>query len=84
MNDLIKKFAKDHLLQDKYDPDGQVIEGDYYEFDPQELQDFVQSIVKECIVQIQISTARDPQYTAQYKQSVGHIHKIRQHFGVEE
>ena len=84
MNDLIKEFAKDHLLQDKYDPDGQVIEGDYYEFDPQELQDFVQSIVKECIVQIQISTARDPQYTAQYKQSVGHIHKIRQHFGVEE
>ena len=83
MNDLIKELAKDHLLQDKYDPDGQVIEGDYYEFDPQELQDFVQLIVKECIVQIQLSTARDPQYTAQYKQSVGHIHKIRQHFGIE-
>ena len=84
MNDLIKELAKDHLLQDKYDPDGQVLEGDYYEFDPQELQDFVQLIVKECIVQIQLSTARDPQYTAQYKQSVGHIHKIRQHFGIEE
>lgn len=83
MNERILELAKDHLLQDKYGPDGQVIEGDYYEFDPQELQDFVQSIVKECIVQIQISTARDPQYTAQYKQSVGHIHKIRQHFGVE-
>jgi len=83
MNDLIKELAKDHLLQDKYDPDGQVLEGDYYEFDPQELQDFVQLIVKECIVQIQLSTARDPQYTAQYKQSVGHIHKIRQHFGIE-
>ena len=83
MNDLIKELAKDHLLQDKYDPDGQVLEGDYYEFDPQELQDFVQLIVKECIVQIQLSTARDPQYTAQYKQSVGHIHKIRQHFGIK-
>jgi hypothetical protein len=45
----IKELAKDHLLQDKYDADGQVIEGDYYEFDPQELQDFVQLIVKECI-----------------------------------
>ncbi len=48
MNDLIKELAKDHLLHDKYDPDGQVIEGDYYEFDPQELQNFVQLIVKEC------------------------------------
>ena len=83
MNEQILELAKDHLLHDKYGPDGQVIEGDYYEFDPQELQDFVQSIVKECIVQIQLSTARDPQYTVQYKQSVGHIHKIRQHFGIE-
>jgi hypothetical protein len=83
MNERILELAKDHLLHDKYGSDGQVIEGDYYEFDPQELQDFVQSIVKECIVQIQLSTARDPQHTAQYKQSVGHIHKIRQHFGIE-
>lgn len=40
-------------------------------------------IVRECIEQIQLSTARDPQYTPQYKQSVGHIHRIRKHFGVE-
>ena len=48
MNERINELAKDHLLHDKYDPDGQVLEGDYYEFDPQELQDFVQSIVEEC------------------------------------
>jgi hypothetical protein len=44
---------------------------------------FAELIVKECIEQIQLSTARDPQYTPQYKQSVGHIHRSRQHFGVE-
>ena len=48
MNERILELAKEHLLQDKYGPDGQVIEGDYYEFDSQELQDFVQLIVEEC------------------------------------
>ena len=45
---------------------------------------FAELIVKECIQQIQLSTARDPRDTAQYKQSVGHIRKIRKHFGIEE
>ena len=44
---------------------------------------FAESIVQECIVQIQLSTARDPQNSVQYKQSVGHIHRIREHFGVK-
>ena len=44
---------------------------------------FGKLIVQECIEQIQLTTARDPQTSAQYQQSVGHIHRIRQHFGIE-
>ena len=54
-----------------------------YLFRQKELQKFVELIAQECIVQIQLTTARDSQYTQQYKQSVGHIHRIRKHFGVE-
>jgi hypothetical protein len=45
---------------------------------------FAELIVQECIECIQLTTARDPRDTPQYKQSVGHIHRIRQHFGIEE
>lgn len=43
---------------------------------------FAQLIALECIKCIQLTTARDPRHTVQYKQSVGHIHRIREHFGV--
>lgn len=43
----------------------------------------IELVVQECIIQIQISTARDPQHTPQYQQSVGHQHKIRKHFEIE-
>ena len=48
MNELIKALAKDHLLNGKYNGDGEIIEGDYYEFDPDELVKFVELIVREC------------------------------------
>ena len=44
---------------------------------------FAELIIQECIVQIQISTARDPRDTPQYKQSVGHQRKIKEYFGIE-
>ena len=50
MNDIIKSLAKNHLLHDKYGPDGEVIEGDYYEFDERELVKFAESIVRQCAV----------------------------------
>jgi hypothetical protein len=34
----IVELAKEHLLHEKYNGDGDVIEGDYYEFDSEELQ----------------------------------------------
>lgn len=53
--------------------------GGYEIFDKEK---FAQMIVEECIEQIQLSTARDPRDTPQYRQSVGHVHRIRQHFGL--
>jgi hypothetical protein len=44
----------------------------------------IELVMMECIECIQLTTARDPRATPQYKQSVGHIHRIRQHFGIEE
>ena len=82
MNKIIKELAKEHLRHEMYASYGEIIETDYYEFSPAELQDFAQQIVQECIKCIQLTTARDPQNTVQYKQSVGHIHRIREHFGV--
>jgi hypothetical protein len=84
MNQQIQELADEHLRHEMYSAYGEIIEGDYYEFDPEELQEFVQSIVLECIKCIQLTTARDPQHTVQYRQSVGHIHRIREHFGVDE
>ena len=52
-------------------------------WDCEEFHKFSELLVKECIVQIQLTTARDPQHTVQYRQSVGHVHRIRKHFGVE-
>lgn len=48
MNERILELAKDHLRHEMYAAYGEIVEGDYYEFDPQELQDFVQLIVEEC------------------------------------
>ena len=53
-------------------------------WDMPECKKFAELIVEECIVQIQLTTARDPQTSAQYRQSVGHIHRIRRHFGLTE
>jgi hypothetical protein len=48
MNTRIKELAKEHLLHGKYNGDGDLIEGEYYEFDPDELEKFVELIVREC------------------------------------
>ena len=78
MNERIKELARDAGFKSN---DNQEVFLRVYE---QELKKFAELIVRECIQQIQLSTARDPRDTAQYKQSVGHIRKIRKHFGIEE
>jgi hypothetical protein len=49
MNKRIQELAKEHLLHEKYNGDGEIIEGDYYEFDPEELQKFTELIIQKCI-----------------------------------
>jgi hypothetical protein len=49
MNKRIQELAKEHLLHEKYNGDGDVIEGEYYEFDPEELQKFTELIIQKCI-----------------------------------
>lgn len=45
-DEQILALANDHLLNGKYNSDGYVIEGEYYELDKQELLNFVKSIIK--------------------------------------
>jgi hypothetical protein len=82
MNELIKRFAKDYLLQDKYTAYGEVIEGDYYEFDPVELVGFVKLIVKECIDKI--SQEQDLAEQNWLCDNGVHIcHELPKHFGLD-
>jgi hypothetical protein len=72
MNARIQELAKDHLRHEMYAAYGEIIEGDYYEFDPEELQEFVELIIQKCI-----------NYCGEnLSKTVGGALKI--HFGVEE
>jgi hypothetical protein len=73
MNETIKQF----MIQAGTDTSGKWMSIDNAER-------FAELIVLECIKCIQLTTARDPQHTVQYQQSVGHIHRIKERFGVEE
>jgi hypothetical protein len=78
MEDLIKEFARQAGFKVNWQhEDVQAIKMAQY-------KEFAELIVQECIVQIQLTTARDPQTSAQYRQSVGHIYRIRRHFGLTE
>ena len=78
MNDLIKEFARQSGFKVNWQhEDIQAIKMAQY-------KEFAELIVRECIKCIQLTTARDPQHTVQYKQSVGHLHRIREHFGIED
>ena len=68
----IVELAKEHLLHEKYNGDGDVIEGDYYEFDSEELQKFAELIIFECI---KLAVFKGDSSTAK---------AIKEHFGVEE
>jgi hypothetical protein len=72
MNARIRELAKEHLLHEKYNGDGDVIEGEYYEFDPEELQKFTELIIQKCINYCGDNLSK----------TVGGALKI--HFGVEE
>ena len=48
MNERIKLLAKTYLSHERFGPYGESTIEDYYEFYPNELEDFVQLIVRMC------------------------------------
>ena len=83
MNEQIKKIVEQTYVDVITTKGMTVVEDGCYIVSPDRLEQYTHAVVKECIKCIQLTTARDPRDTVQYKQSVGHIHRIRDHFGVE-
>jgi len=77
MNKRIKELAKTYLSHERFGLDGESTIEDYYEFYPEELEYFVELIVKECIYVI--SESREVRQTAYYYRN-----RLAEHFGVEK
>jgi hypothetical protein len=75
MNKRIQELAKEHLLHEKYNGDGDVIEGEYYEFDPEELQKFAELIIRKCAKVADLADENKCEWIGG---------NILVHFGVEE
>ena len=71
MNNKIKELAKDHLITSEYTESGSH-ECRKYEFHPEELDEFVQLIIRECA-----DVAADHDALDIYEE-------IREYFGIEE
>jgi hypothetical protein len=94
MNDVIAKLTRAHLLHTRYSRYGETIEGDYYEFEPEELEEFVGQVVAECIraaldervVDVQIEAERDALFKSYLKGNnagvVDAVVAIKQRFGI--
>ena len=76
MNKRIKELAKTYLSHERFGPYGESTIEDYYEFYPNELEDFVELIARECINVI--SESREVRQTAYYYRN-----RLAEHFGVE-
>ena len=76
MNERIKLLAKTYLSHERFGPYGESTMEDYYEFYPNELEDFVELIARECINVI--SESREVRQTAYYYRN-----RLAEHFGVE-
>lgn len=78
MNDLIKQLASDYIVHERFSRYGESTEEDYYEFYPDELEEFVAKIVEECA-----EFAR--QHNLEKADRSHLIHKaIKKHFGVKD
>lgn len=82
MNEHIAKLAWRHLLPERYSRYGETIEGDHYDFEPEELQEFVDSIVKQCCGWIDGSPSNESGQLLLSKSFM--IANLKGYFGVEE
>lgn len=74
MNPKIKELAKNDLVNSEYTESG-CQECHYYQFDPDELQKFAESIIQECVEVVNNHfESKEPGYPGD---------KIEQHFGIK-
>lgn len=76
MNELVKTLAKPHLQHERWTRYGESTLEEYYDFYPDELQEFVVKIVEECC-----SLIHDPN---KYSDGDFAKYRIRKHFGMEK
>jgi hypothetical protein len=83
MNERIKELAKDFLMHERFNSYGESTEEDYYEFYPDELQEFIELIVKECCGIIEKEGMNMVPGYAMRLTVPTEIQMIKDHFGVE-
>jgi len=100
MNERIRKLAKNHLMHESWTSYGESIQEDYYEFYPEDLEEFAELIVLECAGLCDKAAEENARtvYTFTETQEVGPAliskgsqfqaeklsRQIKKHFGVEE
>jgi len=73
MNEQIRLLAKNYLMYERFSRYGESTEEEYYDFLPEELEEFVQLIVLECV---RISRTSTDGFAAG--------RRMEEHFGVAE
>jgi hypothetical protein len=83
MNERIKELAKNYLVYEHFSRYGECVEEEQYEFYPDELEQFVKLIVRECIQSIKntIQTVCDTDSEKMGCEFA--ITDLLEHFGVE-
>ena len=90
MNERIRQLAAPHMMHERFSRYGESTEEDYYEFYPDELEEFVKTIVQECarIARANLCPYEDEETLKIFGHtwdiaSVEAGRKIVKHFGVE-
>ncbi len=80
MNERARQLAKPNLEKEWYSKYGESVQEDHYFFTPEDLDEFAQLIIQECMNKIENEAS---QY-AEPVWAVELINDIKDHFGVEE
>ena len=90
MNERIRALARQHLCHKRYSSYGETVEGDHYEFEPEDLGEFVELIVQECCALIVPDKEHRDDASLPYIGGAegvelldGSVRMIKEHFGVE-
>lgn len=81
MNERIKKLASEFIVHERFSRYGESTEEDYYEFYPDELEEFVELIVSQCVFELMHESTKQSNAMIQ-DFSVTVTNSIKQHFGV--